>query len=418
MSRRIFLKSSGMALVGMGSVPSFLHRLVLGNSTGNKKILIAIFQRGAADGLNVVVPFAERNYYSMRPTIAIASPKRGEAGSALDLDGFFGLHPALQPLKSIYDQGHLAIVHAVGSPDATRSHFDAQDFMESGTPGVKSTSDGWLNRHLQTKSLAGATPFRAVALGAILPRSLQGKASALAMSNINTFDLRAGNSAPALTTDFESLYEQSVDTVLNATGAQAFEAIRLLKKVNPEQYQPSGGIEYPRGRFGDNLRQVAQLIKADAGVEVAFVESGGWDHHAVEGGVQGQLASRLTDLGQGLAALYRDLDSRMDEIVVLTMSEFGRTVRENGNRGTDHGHANCLFVLGGPVRGGKVYGQWPGLNPDQLFEGRDLTLTTDFRDVFGEIVLRHLGNANLKEVFPTYAIQPRNFRGVIASPAV
>jgi len=411
--RRIFLKNSGLALVGIGAIPPFLQRLVFASPTGNRKILITIFQRGAADGLNVVIPFGEKGYYNMRPTIAVPSPKRGDLGAALDLDGFFGLHPALQSSKAIYDRGHLAVVHAVGSPDSTRSHFDAQDFMESGTPGIKSTADGWLNRHLQSRLQPGATPFRAVAMGTTLPRSLQGKASVLALTNINSFDLRAGNSSPSLEASFESLYEQSVDAVLGGTGTEAFEAIRFLKKANPSQYQPAGGIEYPPGRFGDNLKQVAQLIKAGVGLEVAFVELGGWDHHAAEGGVQGQLAGRLTELSQGLSALFRDLENRMDDIVMLTMSEFGRTVRENGNRGTDHGHANCVFVLGGPVRGGKVYGKWPGLHSDQLFEGRDLALTTDFREVCGEIILKHLGNTDLKSVFPTYAVQPGRFRNFI-----
>ena len=411
--RRIFLKGSGLALVGMGTVPSFLERLVFATPTGNRKVLITIFQRGAADGLNIVIPFGEKNYYSVRPSIAVPAPKKGDGESALDLDGFFGFHPALQSFKAIYDQGHLAVIHAVGSPDSTRSHFDAQDFMESGTPGIKSTADGWLNRHLQSKALPGATPFRSVAMGTTLPRSLQGKASALALTNINAFDLTAGNSNPSLKASFESLYQQSVDTVLGGTGTEAFEAIRFLRKVNPGQYQPASGVEYPRGRFGDKLRQVAQLIKADAGLEVAFVELGGWDHHAAEGGVLGQLAGRLTELSQGLSALFRDLENRMDDIVILTMSEFGRTVRENGNRGTDHGHANCMFVLGGPIRGGRVYGKWPGLHPDQLFEDRDLALTTDFRDVCGEILLKHLGNTDLKAVFPTYAVRPNHLTNFV-----
>jgi uncharacterized protein (DUF1501 family) len=209
------------------------------------------------------------------------------------------------------------------------------------------------------------------------------------------------------------MYEQSVDSVLGGTGSDAFEAIRFLKKADPMQYKPASGVQYPRSPFGTSLRQVAQMIKANVGLEVAFVESNGWDHHVAEGGVQGQLATRLSDLAQGLSAFYKDLENRMDEIVVLTMSEFGRTVRENGNRGTDHGHATSLFVLGGPVRGGKVYGQWPGLQPEQLFEGRDLALTTDFRSVFGEVILKHLGNPNLNTVFPSYNVKPDQFRNLL-----
>lgn len=409
-NRRVFLKSSALSLVGFGAVPPFLQRLALSNPSGGRKILVTIFQRGAADGLNVVVPFGERLYYEFRPSIAIPRPKQGESSTAIDLDGFFGLHPALAPLKPLFDEKGFAAIHAVGSPDSTRSHFDAQDFMESGTPGLKSTPDGWLNRHLQTKADSSETPFRAIAMTANLPRTMRGRASALAMRNLNDFDLRTGSSTSPLKATFETMYEQSVDAVIGGTGSEAFEAIRFLKKANPSQYQPAAGVQYPRGQFGSGLRQLAQMIKAEVGLEAAFVESNGWDHHVAEGGTQGQLAARLSELGQGLAAFYRDLENRMDDIVVLTMSEFGRTARENGNRGTDHGHATSMFVLGGPVRGGKVYGHWPGLEPDQLFEGRDLALTTDFRAVFSEIISKHLGNPNLKAVFPGYAAKPEQLR--------
>jgi uncharacterized protein (DUF1501 family) len=409
-NRRVFLKSSGLSLLGLGAVPPFLQRLAFSNTSENKKILVTIFQRGAADGLNTVVPFGEKLYYSLRPSIAIPPPKQGDSTSVLDLEGFFGFHPSLQPVKSLYDQGKLAVIHAAGSPDSTRSHFDAQDFMESGTPGIKSTTDGWLNRHLQTKPASSATPFRAVAMSSQLPRALRGKSPALALSNLNDFDVRAGGQNAAVKASFESMYGQSFDAVLGGAGSEAFEAIRFLKKVNPSQYQPAMGVQYPRSQFGNGVRQLAQMIKANVGLEVAFVESNGWDHHAAEGGVKGQLATRLSDLAQGLAAFYRDLENRMDDIVVLTMSEFGRTARENGNRGTDHGHATSMFVLGGPVRGGKVYGEWPGLEADQLYEGRDLALTTDFRAVFSEIIVKHLGNNNLTTIFPGYRAKPEEFR--------
>ena len=412
-NRRVFLKSSGISLLGLSALPPFLQRLTLSAPSGNKKILITIFQRGAADGLNVVAPFGERPYYSLRPSIAIPPPSADDAKSLIDLDGFFGLHPSLRSLKPLYDQKHLAVVHAVGSPDSTRSHFDAQDFMEAGTPGVKSTRDGWLNRHLQSKNDSSETAFRAVAMTANLPRTLRGQAPALALSRLNDFELKTGGQSAAVKASFESMYEQSVDAVLGGTGSEAFEAIRFLEKANPAQYQPVSGVQYPRSPFGNSLRQVAQMIKADVGLEVAFVESNGWDHHVAEGGVQGQLATRLSDLAQGLSAFCKDLEDRMDDIVVLTMSEFGRTARENGNRGTDHGHATSLFVLGGPVRGGKVYGKWPGLQPEQLFEGRDLALTTDFRTVFGEIVLKHLGNPNLGAVFPNYSVKSDQFRNLL-----
>ena len=413
-NRRVFLKRGGLSLLGLSALPPFLQRLTLSNPSENRKILVTVFQRGAADGLNVVAPFGEKLYYNLRPSIAIPQPSAADERSLIDLDGFFGLHPSLRTLKPLYDQKHLAVVHAVGSPHSTRSHFDAQDFMETGTPGVKSTRDGWLNRHLQSKKDPDGTAFRAVAMTANLPRTLRGQSPALALNRLNDFELKTGGQSAAVKASFESMYQQSVDSVLGGTGSDAFEAIRFLKMANPAQYQPAKGVQYPRSPFGNSLRQVAQMIKANVGLEVAFVESNGWDHHVAEGGAQGQLATRLSDLAQGLAAFYKDLEDLMDDIIVLTMSEFGRTARENGNRGTDHGHATSLFVLGGPVRGGKVYGQWPGLQPEQLFEGRDLALTTDFRTVFGEIVLKHLGNPNLGAVFPNYSVKSDQFRNLLA----
>jgi uncharacterized protein (DUF1501 family) len=243
---------------------------------------------------------------------------------------------------------------------------------------------------------------------------LRGKASALALSNLNEFDVKSGGQNVLVSASFESMYEQSVDAVLGGAGNEAFEAMRFLKKANPSQYLPASGVQYPRGPFGNSLRQLAQMIKANIGLEVAFVESNGWDHHVAEGGVDGQLAARLSDLAQGLAAFYRDLENHIDDIVVLTMSEFGRTAWENGNRGTDHGHATSMFILGGSVRGGKIYGEWPGLQPEQLYEGRDLALTTDFRTVFSEIILKHLGNNNLKTIFPNYTAKPEHFRRFLA----
>jgi uncharacterized protein (DUF1501 family) len=417
-TRRFFIKSSGIALASLGAftpAPSFLTR-ALGQTPGNgrRKILIAIFQRGAADGLNLVVPYGERAYYDLRPALAIPRPKSGEPGTAIDLDGFFALHPTLAPFKPIYDSGQLAIVHAVGSPDNTRSHFDAQDYMESGTPGVKSTTDGWLNRYLQANPHPKATPFRAVAMGPNMPRTMQGRAPALAINNLNDFGIRAGGQVGnAIQGGFEALYEQSVNDVLRGTGKETFEAIKLLKRVNPTQYQPAAGINYPRGRFGDSLRQIAQLIKSEIGLEVAFTDIGGWDTHANQGAAQGQLANRLIEFAQGIAALYADLQDRASDVVILTMTEFGRTVRENGNRGTDHGHASCMFVLGGEVKGGKVYGKWPGLKSSELYEGRDLQLTTDFRDVFAELAVRHLGASNLNQVFPGHQSNTANFKGLI-----
>ena len=398
-TRRAFLKESAIAMFGVGMAPAWLARAA--NATGGKrKILVAIFQRGAADGLNVVVPHGDRNYYSLRPTIAI--PKT----EAVDLDGFYGLHPALAPLKTIYDASQLAIVEAVGSPDPTRSHFDAQDYMESGTPGVKSTSDGWLNRAIGgTKT---QSPVRAVAIGSTLPRSLRGRNAAVAVRNISEFQVRDGNSAQS----FESMYTSAVDHALSGTGRETFNAVRTLQAIGKQQYSPSNGARYPGGRLSQSLQQIARMIKADVGIEVAFADMDGWDTHVNEVGARptaGPLANLLSEFGGAIAAFYQDLGNRVEDVVIVTMSEFGRTARENGNRGTDHGHANVMFVLGGQVAGGKVYGDWPGLEREQLYEGRDLALTTDFRDVLGELVVKHLRARNAATVFPNHpAARPRN----------
>jgi uncharacterized protein (DUF1501 family) len=400
MTRRIFLRNSGLAVVGTAAVPSFLTRAAFGVADGgaHTKRLVVIFQRGAADGLNIVVPHGEKQYYAMRPSINI--PQK----AVLDLDGFFGLHPALAPFQPLWKQRHLAIVHAAGSPDSTRSHFDAQDFMETGTPGVKATEDGWLNRSLHNLPPAPrSSPFRAIALGPSVPRILNGNEPTVALNNINDFSVGGRSPKPSLAANaFEAMYDHSSDSVLHGTGEETFDAVKMLKAADPGKYTPAPGVEYPRGRFGDSVRQLAQLIKADLGVQVAFADISGWDHHVNEGAVEGQLANVLGDFSQALAALWTDLGDLGEDTVIITMSEFGRTARENGNRGTDHGHANVMFVLGGPVKGGQVYGRWPGLDQSQLYEGRDLALTTDFRQVIGEAVSRHMGNKNLAEVFPGF----------------
>jgi uncharacterized protein (DUF1501 family) len=303
----------------------------------------------------------------------------------------------------------LAIVDAVGSPDPTRSHFDAQDYMESGTPGLKATTDGWLNRALP-KTTAAVSPVRAISLGSNLSRTLRGHNDAVAMNSLNDFQVRDPKSAAT----FESMYDTSLDTVLHGTGKETFSAVKIMQSIQKQTYTPANGSKYPNGRFGQSLQQIARLVKADVGMEVAFADIGGWDTHVNEVGQQpalGQLANNLSDFGQALAAFYQDLGDRMEDVVVVTMSEFGRTARENGNRGTDHGHANAMFVMGAGIRGGKVYGDWPGLADEQLYEGRDLNLTTDFRDVLAELVTKHLGNPNLKAVFPGYG-EPK-FRGLL-----
>jgi uncharacterized protein (DUF1501 family) len=413
-SRRVFLKQGAFAFVTLGFAPSFLARTAFAAGTnGRPKQLIAIFQRGAVDGLSVVVPFGENEYYKGRPSIAIGRPGSGD-GSALDLDGFFGINPRLQPLKPLWDAHYLAIVHACGSPDSTRSHFDAQDYMETATPGVKSTGDGWLNRYLQARHEEKATPFRAVALTTQLPRMLQGTAPALAVNQLGQFGIRAGQASEAIGASFEAEYAAAADAVLNGTGREAFNAIKMLKATDPSKYEPANGADYPRSPFGQALRQIAQLTKANVGLEVAFADIGGWDTHVRQGASQGQLAGRLDDFARAISALVADLGDRMEDTVVLTMSEFGRAVNENGNGGTDHGHGNAMIVIGGGVRGGRVYGRWPGLALDRRYEGRDLAVTTDFRDVFCEIVTRHLGVADARPIFPGYNVQPSRFPGLFA----
>lgn len=449
-SRRLFVRQGSLALLALGLPPEFLtrsllfrpasaggaHPLAERGGTARRKTLICIFQRGAVDGLNMVVPFGEKAYYARRRSIAIPAP--GRENGAIDLDGFFGLHPMLRPLHDLFARNELAIVHAVGSPHPTRSHFDAQDYMETATPGVKSTRDGWLNRVLShtecdcgrtlddTNAHAadhaagqiamatepGVAALRGIAMGTALPRALRGSEPALAIADLKRFGIAGGDGA-SLEETFSRVYGSDAGTVIGDAAGGALEAVRILKTADPAQYRPARNVEYPRGTFGRSLRQIAQLLKADVGVEVAFADLGGWDTHRAQGGANGQLARQFDQLARGIRALYDDLGDRMDDVAVMTMSEFGRTVAENGSGGTDHGHANCMMVMGGAVAGGRILGDWPGLEREQLYEGRDLALTTDFRDVFGEIVARHLGAERLGEIFPGHSTSADRWRGVL-----
>lgn len=412
MSRRFFLHRGALAVAGTTALPGFLVRSVLAETASTpKRRLVVIFQRGAADGLNVVVPYREKNYYAMRPSIAIPQ------NQVIDLDGFFGLHPSLAPFKQLYDAGHLGIVHAAGSPDLSRSHFDAQDFMESGTPGMKSTQDGWLNRALQAEDLAHKqtqTAFRALAVGPEVPLTLAGKVPAVAMNNVNNFSIAGRGPTPSpAASAFEAMYGESGDHIFHAAGEETFEAVKMLRAANPAQYQPIPGADYPNSEFGNRMMQIAQLLKSNLGVETAFTDIGGWDTHHNQGSVEGQLSNRLRDFSQSIAAFWRDMGDDAENVSLVTMSEFGRTARENGTAGTDHGHANVMFVLGGNVKGGKVYGRWPGLDDHQLNEGRDLALTTDYRQVLGELVDKTVGATNLDLVFPGAKIAPSSFLKLI-----
>ncbi len=411
-SRRGFMKGGALALVGTSVIPSFLVRSVMAEATkatANQKRLVVLFQRGAADGLNIVVPYQEKNYYKMRPSIAI--PQK----DVIDLDGFFGLHPQMSAFKPLYDQGHLAIIHAAGSPDSTRSHFDAQDFMESGTPGVKSTQDGWLNRALVNSPVPlGAdhkpSPFRAVSFTPDVPRTLGGKAPAIALTNLGDFSVGGKGPKPSTISDaFEAMYDESTDAVLHGTGQETFDAVKMLKSANPAQYQPASGVVYPNKPLGNSLKQIAQLMKANLGVEAAFADIGGWDTHIAQGATTGLLSGRLDEFANSIAAFWKDMGDAAEDIMLVTMSEFGRTARQNGTGGTDHGHANVMFVLGGRVKGGKVYGKWPGLNDGQLNEGRDLAVTTDFRRVLSEASYRTLESRNLDKIFPGGQIRTSDF---------
>jgi len=408
LTRRLFLKSGGVALfaVGVGGGPGFLTRAALAatgtgsTSSRKRKVLVTIFQRGAMDGLAAVPPIAAAELKSLRPRLATSGARSEGEAALLDLETGFGLHPAFEPLLPLWKDKRLAIVHAVGSPDPTRSHFDAQDFMETGTPGRKGTPDGWLNRAVGLMGHDGS-PFRAVAMTAALPRSLYGDEPAIAVTNLADFKVQlpgADRTAAAAGQGFETLYEQASQGLLRETGGETFRAIHMLSAAEIERYRPAEGVEYPQTPLGNALRQIALLVKSDVGLEIAFAESGGWDTHVQQAGT---FARQARDLAQAIHAFWTDLGSYQDQVVLTTMTEFGRTVRENGSGGTDHGHGSCLFVLGNPVDGGKVHGVFPkGLEPGALYEGRDLPVTTDFRAVFCELAGKHLGIKDDARLFP------------------
>jgi uncharacterized protein (DUF1501 family) len=418
LTRRIFLRGSAIAMAGMGAAPMWLARAAA--SEGRKrKTLVAIFMRGAADGLNIVAPFGDPRYREMRPNLALPAPRPGDDninngpfGSVIDLDGHFGLNPGLRPLKALWDSNQLAIIQATGSPDPSRSHFDAQDYMESGTPGK--TGNGWLNRALGDPG-PDATALRAVSLSNRIPRTLRGEHEAIALGNVQDFNISDKDRMAIL----QNMYSLTPDAPLRRTGKDAFDAMKMLQSMDkqpmdrqPQIAGPAGGFiagggpgpnnrpTYQQGgTLGRNLQQLARLIKSDAGVEAAFAEVDGWDHHQNE---NQQLSGLLNQFSNSIAAFCQDLGDRMEDVVIVTMSEFGRTAEENGNGGTDHGHGSMMMVLGGPVAGGKVYGDWPGLEKEQLFEGRDLAVTTDFRTVLSELVRGHLGQSDLSSVFPGF----------------
>jgi uncharacterized protein (DUF1501 family) len=397
-SRRLFLRSAG-ALYALGAAPGFLRR-ALAAGTRSGRTLVLVFLRGGADGLSIVPPVGDPEYRRLRPTLALQLP--GGAGTALRLDDVFALHPALGPLMPLWSEGTLGIVHAAGLAGATRSHFDAQDFCESGTPGRKSTADGWLNRAMQ-RAPGPEGAFRVVALQPTLPRMLVGDSPAVAMSSLAQFKLPGGTGGASA---FDALYAEAVDTALRTTGVETFEALREAGSAKLAQLPPDHGADYGKSPLGRRFQDVARLVRSGVGLQLAVTEMGGWDTHVGEGAERGQLAQRLGELGQSLAAFRTDLGDRWADVRVVVMTEFGRTARENGNRGTDHGTASVMLVLGGAVRGGRVVGGYRGLGRSVLFEERDLAIGTDVRSVLWESTVAQLGVEDPASVFPGFAPAP------------
>ena len=410
-SRRGFVKAGGLALFGisLGGIPSFLAEAAASTLKPalfkKKKIMVCIFQRGAMDGLMAVTPFTDDYLKAARPTLFMSAAQGGKNKPLIDLDGKFGLHPSMQAFESLFRERQMAIVHGIGSPNNTRSHFDAQDYMESGTPFSKGTSSGWLNRAVGLLGHEAATPFQGVSLTSSLPRSFYGNNPSVAISNLADFNIQLkGNQADAnrAAKSFEDLYDQASSGLLKDTGKESFEAIKMLQKTNAQAYKPEYDVVYPNTALGKSLKQIAQLIKMDVGLEVAFAESGGWDTHFNQGTDTGIFARNVNDLSSSITAFWTDLTKYQDEVTVMTMTEFGRTVAQNGTGGTDHGRASCNFILGNDVNGGMVHGIVNPLAKENLEDGRDLAVTTDFRSVFSEVADKHLGINNDKILFPNW----------------
>jgi len=394
-TRRGFIRNSAVVAAGIGAAPLWLVRAAAAPAA-KRKTLVVLFLRGAADGLNIIVPYSEQDYYTLRPSIAV--PRPGVANGAIDLDGRFGLNPTMRTLKGLWDRQQLALIPATGSADSSRSHFDAQEFMECGTTSSK-LDTGWLNRVLGPAA-KGASPVRAITAGLKMPRTLTGSCAAVALGEMDQFRFDDPQQARAI----ERIYSMSRDAQLASASAELFAQVKQFEEFVGSSYSPAPGAQYAPTGPGKSLQQIARLIKADLGVEAAFTDVPGWDHHQEEPNL---MTPVLTQLSAGLNAFCTDMGDRMEDIVIVTMSEFGRTAKENGNRGTDHGHGSFMMVLGGPIKGGKIYGAWPGLATDQLFEKRDLAVTTDYRDVLAELVSGHFGTQNIGDVFPGYRMEKK-----------
>jgi uncharacterized protein (DUF1501 family) len=385
MQRRQLLMNFSHTLLGAGTLPLWLQRASAA-SPQRRHVLVVIFQRGAMDGLSAVVPFHDEHYQKKRPTLALATQE------LLKIHDDFALHPAFAPLARLFQDQRLAIVQATGSTHATRSHFDAQDFMESGTPGVKSTRDGWLNRSLPRTAPA----LQAVAFGPTLPRVLRGAAPAVAIDSMQRFRVPSAQSEELM-----AMYRMAGDTQVRQAGQEAFAAAAEVEKIQRTAGGPANGARYPDSRLGSSLQQIAVMIRAGCGMQSAFAECGGWDTHVNQ---QRTLNNLLKDMAESIGAFVQDLGESMNEVTLVTMSEFGRTVAENGSRGTDHGHGSFMMLAGQGVQGGQLYGEWPGLAPEQLHEGRDLQVTTDFRAVLSLALQQHAPEIKLEQVFPGYQV--------------
>jgi uncharacterized protein (DUF1501 family) len=409
-NRRYFLKQTGCALFTLGFTPFFIKRAIAETLVpGKKKVMVLIVQRGAMDGLSMVPPIGEPYYYAARPTIAI--PASGDL-SAIRIDSHFGMHPSLVALKPLWDEGSLAFIHQVGSPNPSRSHFDSQDFLETGTPGEKNTQDGFLNRTLLSKAGTSQSTLRAVAMQASMPRVLQGRFPAISMESLRDFDFKGGDSAKEMA-NFSEMYQQAVDKVFRGVGNEVFDSLKTVSNVRDKNPNADKDSTYPKAQIGKRLHEIATLIKADVGLEVAVTDMGGWDTHVNQGSGKGQLADRLRELSESLAAFRKDLGALYENVCIVTVTEFGRTVKEDGTRGTDHGHGSVMMVMGGDVQGKKIYGKWQPLKPENLFEGRDLPVTTDSRDVLAEVLRHQMGITDFSSIFPKFAVNPQNVQGLM-----
>jgi uncharacterized protein (DUF1501 family) len=399
-SRRAILVGAALGAITWASRGSALAQVAIDPSNRDGRVLVVVFLRGGADGLNIVVPHGEDAYYRNRPSLGI--PRR----SLVDLDGFFGLNPALGPLERHFHEGRLAILHAVGSDDRTRSHFEAMNAMERGLSDVRQgAASGWLARHLAATEPARPSPLRAVAFGPIMPDSLRGGTAAIAIESLADFRLTIpkGASAEVIRTRLRELYRRGSDEMAVA-GRETLDVLDSLARLAPQDYEPAGSAAYPESDLGQGLRQVALLVRAGVGLEVAALDKGGWDTHVAQGSTSGWLTALLEDLARSLDAFATDLGEEMRKVTMVVMTEFGRRVAENGGLGTDHGRASMMMVLGGGVRGGKVLGEWPGLDRDALEGPGDLRVTTDYRNVLAEVLGRN-GDADLAAMFP--GLRPR-----------